>query len=455
MIKNTNKAYFLIILIANTLISCGQEASKTQNSEGLDFFTAILIIIGIIGLVVLNFVFFKYIFPVGLWFRALIAGVRVSPKSFFNMYIQKVPADVIVENLIKAKKANLEIPIKKLIDYYLATIEIPILVEKMIKCKNANVNLTIDQLAKIILAKQDVDNFIDAFIMIEAADIKTNFDELYNYLLTGANIKRIVKNKIETKNAGFPVEFKDIVAHELAGGNVEKTVSAYIAAKKANLPDVEFNDVAEIDLAGYDVVEIVQNAIIPRVVEGDIVRAIARDGVEVTMKLKVTLRARLKYIVGNPDENTILARINESLATEIGLSESHLKVLESPFELAEKVEKKHLDQGTAFEVLSIDVSDLSIGRDFHAILVTDRAKAEAEKANVEILKAEEKLKKAIAAAFLDGKITVEEYERLLNLQADTKMRNSFAQQFSDKENEEGEESQEHKDEHKNNHDEKH
>jgi uncharacterized protein YqfA (UPF0365 family) len=436
----------LLLFMATTTFSCHSNSNQnTQNTEyqqdslqtnnpnintnqqsGIDFWTGLIIVLIIVGVVAISYFVFKYLFPVGLWFKAWIAGVRIGPRAFSNMYVQKIPAEVIILNLIEAKKANVEINIKRLEDYYLAKLDVEKLVDQMIKAHNANVPITIEQLAKVALARLDVTHFVAAMTLVHSSDIDITFDELLKFQLSGADIVRIARNKIETKNAGFPVELKALVEHALSGGNIESCVAAYISAKKADLPDVDFEDIADIDLAGYNVREIVQNTIIPRVIEGDRVRGIARDGVELSMKLKVTLRARLKDLVGSPDENTILARINESLATEIGLAENHFKVLESPFLLADRVEKKNLDEGTAFEILSVDVSDISIGKDHHAHLVTERARAEGEKAKTDVIKADEKLKKAIAAAFLDGKITVQDYEKLMNTQADTKMRQSLS-----------------------------
>jgi len=442
---------FVFFILLQFACTEGENVSENTNSEaGITFWTGLVIVLLIIGVVALSVFVFRYIFPVGLWFKAWVAGIRLGPRAFFNMYIQKIPAELIINNIIKAKKANLLLEIKKLENYYLAKIDIEKLVEQLIKAQNANVSITIDQIAKVALAKLNVSEFIDALVLANAAGVNTNYDELLKYQLAGADIVRAIKNKIETKNANFPVELKDIVEHILSGGNIEETIAAYISAKKSNLPDVDFETVASIDLAGYKVGSVVQNAIIPRVVEGDILKGISKDRIEISMRVKVTLRAKLKYIVGNPDENTIVARINESLSTEIGLAKSHLDVIENAFKLAQIVEKKGLDEGTAFEILSIDVSDISIGRDFGAIHDMHRAKADAEKAKVDILKADEKLKKAIAAAFLDGKISVEQYEKLLNLQADTKMRESVSKEFineTDKENEENEHNDENNEEH--------
>lgn len=410
----------------------GNVITVSNSEEGIDFVTALVIIVVVVIFVAFSFFFFKNVFPVGLWFKAWTAGVRVGVRSFFNMYFQKIPPDLIVNNMIKSRKAGVLLKVRKLEDFYLANIDIEKLVKVLIKAHNAHVNISIDQFAKAYLGKVNIEKLIEALILVHGADIDTDFDELVKMFHTGVDIVKVVKSKIEAKNSGYNVEFKQLAEHYLAGGNLDKTLDAYVAARKANLKDFEFQDIADIDLAGYNVYSIVEKAIIPSVVEGDKVRGVALDGVELMMKLKVTLRAKLKQIIGNPEEKTILARINESLASEIGIAESHYAVLQSPFELADRVEQKKLDIGTAFEILSIDVSDVEIGKDVHAELKTERAKADSYKARVELIKADEKLKKSMAAAFLEGNLTHEEYERLMNMQADTRMRNSLS---SDQENE--------------------
>lgn len=404
----------------------GNSVTVTISDDGIDIFTAIILVVVIIIVVAFSFFFFKNIFPVGLWFKAWIAGVRVGPRAFFNMYFQKIPPDLIVTNMITSRKAGVYMKVRKLEDFYLANVDIETLVKAIIKAHNAQVEITVDELAKAYLAKVNVEHLIEALILVQGAEIDTNYNELVKMYHTGVDIVKVVKSKIEAKNSGFPIEFKNLAEHYLAGGNLDRSTDAYVAARKAGLKDFTFQDIADIDLAGYNVYSIVEKAIIPQVIEGDKVRGVARDGVELTMKLKVTFRARLKHIIGNPEESTILARINESLASEIGMTESHYRVLQSPFELADKVEQKKLDAGTAFEILSIDVSDVEIGKDIHAELRIERAKADAQKAKAEVIKAEEKLKKSMAAAFLEGRLTHEEYERLMNMQADTRMRNSLS-----------------------------
>lgn len=410
----------------------GNVVTVSNSEEGIDFMTALVIIVVVIIVVAFSFFFFKNVFPVGLWFKAWTAGVRVGVRAFFNMYFQKIPPDLIVNNMITSRKAGVFLKVRKLEDFYLANIDIDKIVKVLIQAYNAHVTISIDQLANAYLGKVNIEELIEAMILVQGADIETDFDELVKMYHTGVDIVKIVKSKIEAKNSGYPILFKQLAEHYLAGGNLDKSIDAYVSARKANLKDFDFQDIADIDLAGYNVYSVVEKAIIPSVVEGDKVRGVARDGVELLMKLKVTLRAKLKHIIGNPEESTILARINESLASEIGITESHFVVLQSPFLLADRVEQKKLDFGTAFEILSIDVSDVEIGKDVHAELRTERAKADAFKARADLIKADEKLKKSMAAAFLEGNLSHEEYEKLVNMQADTRMRNSLS---NDQENE--------------------
>jgi uncharacterized protein YqfA (UPF0365 family) len=417
------------------LVQNGNEFTAHQVQQGINFNTAIVIIVIIVIAIAFSFFFFKNVFPVGLWFKGWTAGVRIGIRSFFNMYFQKIPPEPIVNNLIRSKKAGVELRVRQLENFYLADVDIDQIVDSQIQAHNANVKINIDQLANAYLSKIDISKLTEALIMVKNADIETDYEELKQLYLTGADIIEVVKAKIEAKNSGYTIDFSDLAEHYLAGGNLEKTVDAYIAAKKADLKDFDFSDIADLDLAGYDVMQIVQKAIVPWVAEGDRVRGVARDGVELSLKVKVTLRAKLKHIIGNPEERTILARINEGLATEIGLAESHYHVLENPYELADRVEQKKLEENTAFEVLSIDVSDITIGKDVHAELRTERAKADAEKAKADLIKADEKLKKAMAAAFLDGNLSPEQYEKLMNIQADTKMRETLSKQNNQKNDE--------------------
>ncbi len=415
-----------------TVKAAGHAAATTytQTTSTTDLYLKyLLILLLLIVAVGAGFFFFRKVLPLGVWIRAKVAGVKNIPvHSLVTLSWKRVPVVEILELMIKASTAGVELDINKLGDAYLAEVDLEKVVDALIEAHNANIKeVTFDKLVQHYLANVDLDQVMEALLIAESADIETSLDELAKLNLAGADTTRIIKTKMAAKNSGYNVEINDLVQHYLAGGNIEKTVEAYIAANKADLKDFDFKDVADIDLAGYDVIEMVNKAIIPRIVETDGVRGIARDGVELIMKVKVTLRAKLKEIIGAPEEKTVLARVNESLATEIGLARSHYDVLQSPYELADKVEQKNLDKDSAFEILSIDVSDIKVGKDVDSELKTERAKAEAERAKAELIKAEEKVKKAMAAAFLDGKITVEDYEKLQNLQADTEMRKNIGQ----------------------------
>ncbi len=414
------------------------QAATTQTSSdsvGIYLKYTLLVILIIVALGV-GIYFFNKVFPLGIYIRAKIAGVKKLPvHQIITLSWKGVPVDKILELMIQSHSAGVDLNLMEMGDAYLAQVDLDKVVNALIEAKNANIErITFQKLVKYHLAKVDLEHVMDALLMAKNAGIDTNIDQLSNLYLAGVDVVRVIKAKIAAKNSGFDVELNDIVEHYLAGGNVEKTVEAYVAAKKAELKDFDFSDIANIDLAGYDVVETVNKAIIPSIVETEGVRGIARDGVELIMKVKVTLRAKLKNIIGAPEETTILARVNEGLATEIGLARSHYDILRSPYELADRVEKKKLDEDSAFEILSIDVSDIKVGKDVSAELEVERAKAEAERAKAELIKAEEKVKKAMAAAFLDGKITVEEYYKLQNLEADTEMRKNlgkFDQENSD------------------------
>ena len=177
--RTKNKIFPAILLIIITLVFFACSEDKTMNQQanteaGISFWTGLIVVLLIIGVVALSIFVFRYIFPVGLWFKAWVAGIKIGTRAFFNMYIQKIPADLIVNNIIKAKKANLILEIRKLENYYLAKIDIEKIVEQLIRAQNANVEISIDQLAKVALAKLNVSEFIDALILVNAANINTN-----------------------------------------------------------------------------------------------------------------------------------------------------------------------------------------------------------------------------------------------------------------------------------------
>ena len=404
-------------------ISTLEEDDNTSESDTAGNGTLILLIVaGLIlgpGLVF----FFYYFIPLGLWYQAWLSGVKVSWTTLIVMRWQKIPQDLILKTLIRAENAGLTLKTRELADQYLAQVDIETVVNTLIRAKNASLDIPLNELAAQYLAKVDIDKVVHAQIIAKNAELEIPLKTLASYYLAKVDVEEVVDALIMAHNSGFEdIIINDLKEHSLANGDVKHTVSAFVAAKKAELPDFSFKDIASIDLAGIDVEKAVIAAITPRVIETEGVSGIARDGVQLTMKLKITLRAKIKSVVGGASEETVLARVNESLASEIGASESHHAILKSPYTMAEKVAAKDLGFGTAFEILSIDVSDIQVGKDVEAELTYNRAKAQAEMAKAEVIRAEETVQKAMASAFMDGNLSVDQYYHMKNTQADTQMR---------------------------------
>lgn len=313
----------------------------------------IIIAIGFGSLFALWLIF--YFIPVGLWFKALVSGVRISLLQLVFMRWRKVPPPVIVNNLIAATKAGL----------------------------------------------------------------KLNRDALE--------------------------------AHYLAGGRVKSVVNALISADKANM-SLDFQVATAIDLAGRDVLEAVQMSVNPKVIDTPPVTAVAKDGIQLIAKARVTVRANIKQLVGGAGEETVLARVGEGVVSSIGSADSHKLVLENPDSISRVVLEKGLDSGTAFEILSIDIADIDIGRNIGAVLQMDQAnadkniaqakaeerramavareqemKAKGQEARANVIQAEAEIPKAIAEAFRSGNLGVMDFYRYKNLMADTDMRASIAE----------------------------
>ena len=303
--------------------------------------------------VVLLFLFL-YLFPVGIWFQALISGVHTSIVQLFFMRFRKVPPTVIVNNLISASKAGL----------------------------------------------------------------------------------KLTSNELE--------------AHYLAGGNVGNVVQALISANKANM-NLDFHTATAIDLAGRDVLKAVQTSVNPKVIDTPPVAAVAMNGIQLIAKARVTVRTNIKQLVGGAGEETILARVGEGIVTAIGSAETHKQVLENPDTISKLVLSKGLDSGTAFEILSIDIADIDVGKNIGAQLQMDQAnadkniaqakaeerramavaseqemKAKAQEARARVIEAEAEVPKAMAEAFRNGNLGIMDYYRMKNIQADTEMRESLS-----------------------------
>jgi uncharacterized protein YqfA (UPF0365 family) len=250
----------------------------------------------------------------------------------------------------------------------------------------------------------------------------------------------IVGSMITASKAGIPLTRDQLEAHFLAGGHVQSVVNALISADKANIP-LDFKSATAIDLAGRDVFEAVQMSVNPRVIESPPVTAVAKDGIQLVAKARVTVRANIKQLVGGAGEETILARVGEGIVTSIGSSESHKEVLENPDKISKTVLNKGLDSGTAFEILSIDIADVDVGENIGAKLQMDQANeerramavaleqemiAKAQEARAKVIEAEAQIPMAMADAFRSGNLGLMDYYKMKNVQADTQMRESIS-----------------------------
>ncbi len=308
----------------------------------------------IIGAIILLW-FILYLVPVGLWFQALVSGIRISLLQLIFMRWRKVPPSIIVGAMIEGWKAGIE------------------------------------------LARDDLE------------------------------------------------------AHFLAGGHVTQVVHALVSASKANM-ELPFQMATAIDLAGRDVLDAVQMSVNPKVIDTPAVTAVAKDGIQLVAKARVTVRANIKQLVGGAGEETVLARVGEGIVSSIGSSSSHKAVLENPDSISRVVLEKGLDSGTAFEILSIDIADIDIGKNIGAVLQMDQAnadkniaqaraeerramavaveqemKAKAQEARAKVIEAEVQVPLAIAEAFKVGNLGIMDYYKFKNIQADTSMRDSIAQ----------------------------
>ncbi|MBP5171162.1 MAG: flotillin-like protein FloA [Bacteroidales bacterium] len=256
---------------------------------------------------------------------------------------------------------------------------------------------------------------------------------------------------IEGHKAGLKDLRRDeLEAHYLAGGHVEKVVHALVSASKANI-DLSFQMATAIDLAGRDVFEAVQMSVNPKVIDTPPVAAVAKDGIQLIAKARVTVRASIKQLVGGAGEDTVLARVGEGIVSSIGSSESHKQVLENPDSISKLVLRKGLDAGTAFEILSIDIADIDIGKNIGAVLQMDQAqadkniaqakaeerramavaleqemKAKAQEARAKVIEAEAEVPKAMAEAFRNGNLGIMDYYKMKNIEADTNMRDAIS-----------------------------
>ena len=292
-------------------------------------------------------------------------------------------------------------------------------------------------------------HFVPFFLWLSAKVSGVNISLIQLFLMRIRNVppEIIVTSLIEAHKAGLNNISRDnLEAHYMTGGHVQRVVHALVSASKANI-DLSFEKATAIDLAGRDVLEAVQTSVNPKVIDTPPVAAVAKNGIQLIAIARVTVRANIHQLVGGAGEDTILARVGEGIVSSIGSAENHERVLENPDSISKLVLRKGLDAGTAFEILSIDIADIDVGKNIGATLQIDQAnadkniaqakaeerramaiaaeqemKAKAEEARAEVIRAEAEVPKALATALRDGNMGFMDYYKLQNLKGDTAMR---------------------------------
>ncbi len=291
---------------------------------------------------------------------------------------------------------------------------------------------------------------IRLWIEAMASGVHVGLGSLIGMRLRKVSPPAIVRPLIAATKAGIPLDVNELEAHYLAGGDVARVANALISADKANI-ELGFEQAAAIDLAGRDVFEAVQVSVNPKVIDVPKVAAMAKDGIQLIALARVTVRANINRLVGGAGEETILARVGEGIVSTIGSADSHKAVLENPDKISKTVLAKGLDSGTAFEILSIDIADVDVGKNIGAELQIDQAEADkqiaqakaeerralavateqefsaqVEQARAQVIKAEAEVPLALAEALRSGKLGVMDYMRYRNVEADTRMRDAIA-----------------------------
>lgn len=288
------------------------------------------------------------------------------------------------------------------------------------------------------------------------SDVRISLIQLFLMRFRKVPPSVIVRAMIEGTKAGLVLNRNELEAHYLAGGHVEKVVHALVSAQKANI-ELSFKMATAIDLAGRDVFQAVQMSVNPKVIDTPPVAAVAKDGIQLICKARVTVRANIKQLVGGAGEETVLARVGEGIVSSIGSSHTHKAVLENPDSISKVVLNKGLDAGTAFEILSIDIADIDIGKNIGAGLQMDQAeadkniaqakaeerramavaleqemKAKAQEARAKVIDAEAQIPMAISEAFRNGNLGIMDYMKYKNIMADTSMRESISNEEMNK-----------------------
>lgn len=291
---------------------------------------------------------------------------------------------------------------------------------------------------------------IGLYVSALASGVHVSIATLIGMKIRRIQPKRLVMPLIKANKAGLGLAISQLETHFLAGGNIDRVINALIAAQRANIP-MPFEKACAIDLAGRDVFEAVQMSVTPKVIETPVVAAIAKDGIELRAKARVTVRTNIDRLVGGAGEETVIARVGEGIVTTVGSAETHKQVLENPDLISRTVLSKGLDAGTAYEILSIDIADVDVGRNIGAQLMMDQAesdrrvaqakaeerramavaheqemKAAVQEMRAKVVEAEAEVPKAMAAALREGKLGVMDYYQMQNTIADTTMRDSIA-----------------------------
>ena len=283
---------------------------------------------------------------------------------------------------------------------------------------------------------------VGMWISAIASGVKISIFSLVGMKLRRVRPAFIVRPMIKATKAGLSVKTNELEAHYLAGGNVDSVVNALIAAERAGM-NLSFEQASAIDLAGRDVFEAVTMSVTPKVIETPVISAVAKDGIELLVKARVTVRTNIDRLIGGAGEATVLARVGEGIVTTVGSAATHSSVLENPDDISRVVLEKGLDSGTAYEIISIDIADIDIGRNIGANLQSlqaeantkiAQAKAEERRAmavaleqemKAEVVKAEADVPRAMAEALRSGNLGAIDYYKLQNIQADTKMKNDI------------------------------
>ncbi|WP_138415718.1 flotillin-like protein FloA [Aquibacillus sediminis] len=314
----------------------------------------------------------------------------------------------------------------------------------------------------ILIAVAILLTFIPVMLWISAlaAGVRVSIFTLVGMRLRRVVPARVINPLIKAHKAGLAVNTNQLESHYLAGGNVDRVVNALIAAQRANI-ELSFERCAAIDLAGRDVLEAVQMSVNPKVIETPFIAGIAMDGIEVKAKARITVRANIDRLVGGAGEDTVIARVGEGVVSTIGSSNTHKQVLENPDSISHNVLNRGLDAGTAFEILSIDIADVDVGKNIGAILQTDQAEADkniaqakaeerramavakeqemvakVQEMRAKVVEAEADVPLALAEALRSGNMGVMDYMNYKNINADTDMRDSIGKISKDDEEEE-------------------